>query len=162
MCQSKMTTMADDTVADTIPQPVPEGYITGVTETTDKDVLCGRGAKLHRHPGNVTHREYVSKNKLKYIECVSTNKNEVSKSIVTAMRQQGARFLQKDESGNTWHDIGDKKAIDKTSQALRENQIKFKEENKMEGQNNKLPIASAFPMGVPSSKREKRMVNIKI
>jgi len=46
----------------------------------------------------------------------------VAKSIVNAIRVQtpGGRFLQKDHELNVWNDIGDQKATEKTSQALRE------------------------------------------
>lgn len=46
----------------------------------------------------------------------------VSKSIVRAVRSQtpAGRFLQKDDATNLYIDIGDRKAVDKTSQALRE------------------------------------------
>lgn len=64
---------------------------------------------------------------------------KISKSIVAAIREIQGRFLERedgktssslderDERGNpvTWKDIGDKRAIEKTSQALREGQPKL-------------------------------------
>ncbi|KAL3907653.1 MAG: hypothetical protein SGILL_008783 [Bacillariaceae sp.] len=45
------------------------------------------------------------------------------------MRQKGGRFLEKGrgDEKHLWHDIGDKKAVEKTSQALREGQPKLKQ-----------------------------------
>lgn len=71
--------------------------------------------------------------------CLKTEKLRISKSIVAAIREISGRFLEredgktsqsldeKDENGNpvTWKDIGDKRAIEKTSQALREGQPKL-------------------------------------
>lgn len=46
---------------------------------------------------------------------------------MAAIREQNGRFLEKDSSKGTWFDIGDKKAIEKTSQALREGQPKLRQ-----------------------------------
>jgi hypothetical protein len=49
-------------------------------------------------------------------------KMKISSSIVDAVRslQPPGRFLEKNPSNGTWYDIGDKKAVEKTSQALRD------------------------------------------
>ena len=46
----------------------------------------------------------------------------ISRSIVQAVRSLDppGRFLDKDKVTNLWHDIGHKKAVEKTSQALRD------------------------------------------
>eukprot|EP00980_Cylindrotheca_fusiformis_P031600 scaffold26659_cov215-Cylindrotheca_fusiformis.AAC.1 len=46
----------------------------------------------------------------------------LSRSIVNAVRSQNppGRFLQKDSKSNKWFDVGDQRAQEKTSQALRE------------------------------------------
>lgn len=90
------------------------------------DVLCGRGGAALRHPGNQTYRTLVQLNKGLYITCLKVEKLKISKSIVAAIREQKGRFLEKDKKG-TWYDIGDKKATEKTSQALREGQPKLKQ-----------------------------------
>ena len=56
-----------------------------------------------------------------YITCPKRHKIIVSKSIVEAVRRQNppGRFLIKEADG-LWHDIGHSKALEKTSQALRE------------------------------------------
>ena len=49
-------------------------------------------------------------------------KMKISRSIVEAVRslEPQGRFLEKDQSSGKWFDIGDKKAVEKTSQALRD------------------------------------------
>ena len=47
---------------------------------------------------------------------------KISRSVVDAVRSLDppGRFLEKDPSSGKWFDIGDKKAVEKTSQALRD------------------------------------------
>lgn len=47
---------------------------------------------------------------------------KISRSVVEAVRSLDppGRFLEKDQSSGKWFDIGDKKAVEKTSQALRD------------------------------------------
>lgn len=98
-----------------------------VTDPRDTDVLCGRGGAALRHPGNQTYRRLVNLNKGLYITCLKTEKLKISRSIVAAIREQNGRFLERDAKKSVWNDIGDKKAIEKTSQALREGQPKLKQ-----------------------------------
>eukprot|EP00579_Thalassiosira_antarctica_P028079 CAMPEP_0202007292 /NCGR_PEP_ID=MMETSP0905-20130828/11823_1 /ASSEMBLY_ACC=CAM_ASM_000554 /TAXON_ID=420261 /ORGANISM="Thalassiosira antarctica, Strain CCMP982" /LENGTH=526 /DNA_ID=CAMNT_0048565227 /DNA_START=64 /DNA_END=1644 /DNA_ORIENTATION=- len=111
----------------------------GVTLVNDSDIICGRGGLALKHPGNMAYRKIVGLNKELYATCLKTEKLRVSKSIVAAIREINGRFLERedgktssaldetDENGNpvTWRDIGDKRAIEKTSQALREGQPKL-------------------------------------
>ncbi len=100
---------------------------TKIVDVRDSDVLCGRGGAALRHAGNQTYRRLVNLNKGLYITCLKTEKLKISRSIVAAIREQNGRFLEKDANDDTWYDIGDKKAIEKTSQALRENQPKLRQ-----------------------------------
>ena len=88
------------------------------------DVLGGRGGAVLRHPGNKLFRELVERNKEMYTTCLRSEKSKISASIVNAIRSEGGRFLEKDAKTGLWNDIGDK-AIEKTSQALREGQPKL-------------------------------------
>jgi hypothetical protein len=97
-----------------------------VADPRESDVLCGRGGAALRHPGNQTYRRLVNLNKALYIACLKTEKLKISRSIVAAIREQKGRFLERDAKKGTWYDIGDKKAIEKTSQALREGQPKLR------------------------------------
>jgi hypothetical protein len=86
------------------------------------DVLCGRGGGTNNHPGNEHFRDQVNARKVAYLHSSKRKKPLVSRSIVDTIRSMDppGRFLLKDEASGTWHDIGDQKAREKTSQALRE------------------------------------------
>ena len=64
----------------------------------------------------------VNSKKCLYLHSSKRDKPSVSKGIVQAIRNLNppGRFLQRDELTGTWYDIGDQKAREKTSQALRE------------------------------------------
>jgi hypothetical protein len=96
------------------------------TDPRESDVLCGRGGSASRHPGNLTYRGLVNSNQGLYITCLKTEKNKISRSIVAFIREQRGRFLERDAKTGVWIDIGDKKAIKKTSHALREGQSKLR------------------------------------
>lgn len=86
------------------------------------DVLCGRGGGSNNHPGNEAFRLLVNEVKLPYVNCPKREKPLIARRIVEAVRNQSppGRFLQKDGKTGLWNDIGDGKAREKTSQALRE------------------------------------------
>jgi hypothetical protein len=86
------------------------------------DVLCGRGGGTNNHPGNEAFRDLVTAQKVVYLNASKRDKPFVSRGIVRAIRSQSppGRFLQKNEQTGLWFDIGDQKAREKTSQALRE------------------------------------------
>jgi hypothetical protein len=116
----------DETIPGPPPGPDEEVSMMDVTDPRETDVLCGRGGAALRHPGNQTYRRLVNLNKSLYISCLKTEKLKISRSIVAAIREQKGRFLERDAKKGTWYDIGDKKAIEKTSQALREGQPKLR------------------------------------
>jgi hypothetical protein len=52
----------------------------------------------------------------------------IIQGIVTAIRKIGGRFLEYDEQTRTYYDVGDNKACEKTSQALREGMSKIRQQ----------------------------------
>ena len=72
--------------------------------------------------GNSHWRMLVAANKQLYITLPKRQKMLLSRSIVNAVRSQNppGRFLQKDGKTKLWFDVGDQRAQEKTSQALRE------------------------------------------
>ena len=92
------------------------------------DVLCGRGGNINSHRGNEQFRAFVEKRKRVYLTArFKREKRLIASSIVNEIRAMDppGRFLArmgslKDNNGY-WYDIGNEKARDKTSQALREN-----------------------------------------
>ena len=105
-----------------------------IIDPRDNDVLCARGGAVLKHPGNQCYRRLVNLNKSLYITCLKTEKLKISRSIVAAIREQNGRYLERDAKAGVWNDIGDKKAIEKTSQALREGQPKLRKQMVERGQ----------------------------
>jgi len=95
------------------------------------DVLCGRGGLTNHHPGNVFFRRLVRMKQESYLLASKREKAGVAKEIVESIRNlnpQG-RFLKKDpQNPGHWIEIGDRKAREKTSQALREGAPELREE----------------------------------
>ena len=83
--------------------------------------MCGRAVGSYQHPGNKNYRALIQDQKLLYNSL--TNKFEkrvIYVAIVAAIRADGGRFLQQQpRTGEPWCEIGDKKAVETTSIALR-------------------------------------------
>ncbi len=94
---------------------------------TDKEIICGRGQGVQRLPGNVMFRKIVKAHKQIYARAPDADKQKISKGVVIALRHFGFKFLNFDTSTNEKcvREIGNKKAVEKTSQALREKRKKM-------------------------------------
>jgi len=94
----------------------------GILKPHAHDVLSGRGNFVNHHAGNENFRKLVKHHKKAYVACPKAQKAIYSKIIydeIRAMNPSG-RFLKQDPKTKLWGDIGEKKALDKTRQALRE------------------------------------------
>lgn len=93
------------------------------------DVLSGRGNFVNHHPGNEYFRNLVKMHKVSYVATPKSQKPKFSRMIYEAIRAQDppGRFLKQDETTKLWYEISDKKAVDKTRQALREGAPEIKE-----------------------------------
>jgi hypothetical protein len=98
------------------PPPAPDEAITKVLPD---DVLCGRGGETNHHHGNVQYRGLVKKYQRLYLKAKRRDKPKIARIIVNSVRCLNGRFLRK-ESDGVWKDVGNVKAREKTSQALRE------------------------------------------
>ena len=67
----------------------------------------------------------IDSNKETYRISTKEEKTAISRSIVATIRNQQGRFLA--ERNKLWYDIGDAKATEKTSQALREKQPELRQ-----------------------------------
>ena len=93
-------------------------------DVNENDVKCGRGGSINSHRGNEFYRTLVEKRKRVYLTArFKREKRLIASSIVAEIRSLNppGRFLTRDAKTGRWRDIGDEKARDKTSQALREN-----------------------------------------
>jgi hypothetical protein len=88
----------------------------------EHDVLSGRGNFVNYHAGNEHFRALVKKYKVAYVACPKPQKGKFSKLIYDEIRSRNppGRFLKQDLKSKLWYCIGEKKALDKTRQALRE------------------------------------------
>lgn len=87
---------------------------------TKLDVLSGRGGGTNNHAGNKHFRQLCDQRRHVYVMSKKMIKREIAKEIVADVRARGGRFLKRDDKTGEWEDIGDQRAISKTSQALRE------------------------------------------
>ncbi|KAL3795643.1 hypothetical protein HJC23_002050 [Cyclotella cryptica] len=119
----------------------PSATIPPTTNPRASDVLCGRGGGTNHHIGNNHWRNLVSANKRLYLTLPKRQKALVAKSIVHAIRTQNppGRFLQKADD-ELWYDIGDRRACEKTSQALREGAPEIRIEMRDEKTNKMGPV----------------------
>ena len=113
----------------TVKRPIPPREVPTQAEASHKvfephahDVLCGRGGFANKHPGNIIFRRLVAANTERYRSCMVDHKLLLSRSIVEVIRNQTppGRFLMRLQESNVWMHVGDCKALQKTSQALRE------------------------------------------
>ena len=121
-----------------------------IRDPTHNDVLYGRGGGTNHHPGNKRYRKWVEDRKIEYVNSKRLDKPVVALEIVKKWRSQNppGRFLKMDDKTGLWSDVGDKKAREKTSQALREKapQIRRELEEAATG-----GVGGAYPVGEVSS-----------
>jgi len=116
-------------------QQHPVEEIISINGPKDADVLCGRGGKVNKHPGNIVYRKVVDYNKSHYQSVHKKHRILVSKSIVQAILNHGGRFMGQKGDKNEWIPINFKRAVQKTSQALREHSNSSSSSNKNKNKN---------------------------
>lgn len=111
---------------ETVNSPTPHSaYQEIIIKPNENDVLCGRGGGTNVHIGNRRFRAVVKEFKNEYIYAKKRDKPEVAEKVVNIIRAKSppGRFLRKVRAPDgkwKWVDVGDAKAKEKTSQALRE------------------------------------------
>lgn len=110
---------------------IPAGHGGPVDRPNHNDVLSGRGGAVNRHPGNVRYRSLVDAIKAEYLSPTTRKleKGYIATSIVNTVRRfdPPGRFMKEEPVGSgIWYEIGDKVAIRKTGQALRENSSEYR------------------------------------
>jgi len=93
-----------------------------IVKPHEHDILCGRGNFANYHNGNSHFRELVKSYKIDYVSCAKPQKKEFSQLIYNKIRNHDppGRFLKYEPTLNIWTDIGEKRALEKIKQALRE------------------------------------------
>jgi len=93
----------------------------------DNDVLLGRGNFANAHPGNKQFRAYVEIQRPDYDASQKCDKPIFAKLIITTINNlvPPGRFLTQDSDTDEWIVVDDRKAYNKTRQALREKSSKI-------------------------------------
>jgi len=149
---SDLSSYLSDPEPDTPPPPPPSPSEV-ITQVMESDVLCGRGGETNHHPGNITYRALVKRFQPLYIISKRRDKPRIAEKIVRTVRQRGGRFLKKDSNSSSWKDVGNTKAREKTSQALREGapELRSTAPKGKEEQGSQAIIVNNFPNNVASS-----------
>ncbi|KAG7352341.1 hypothetical protein IV203_008389 [Nitzschia inconspicua] len=84
------------------------------------DVLLGRGGLTNSHIGNKHFRCVVAEHQPEYLIARKNEKKEIAKRIVDCIHARGGRFLKRTADSEVWSEVTTKKALEKTSQSLRE------------------------------------------
>ncbi|KAL3923907.1 MAG: hypothetical protein SGILL_001373 [Bacillariaceae sp.] len=84
------------------------------------DVLCGRGGLTNSHLGNKNFRAIVAEYQSEYLVAKKKDKKIIAQRIVDRIERNGGRFLKRSAASDVWSEVTSKKALEKTSQALRE------------------------------------------
>jgi hypothetical protein len=124
---------------------------------TDRDILCGRGGKVNRHPGNRVYRRLVEHKKNLYKNLIrKEDKYMLICSILHAVKSEGGRFMKEDEITGTWFEIGDDEAMGKMSQAFREPEKKSQVETVTTSR------PQRFKSVTPSTSRENESLDFRL
>lgn len=87
----------------------------------DEDIVFGRGGFGNHHPGNQRYLVIVQEREMEYFMIENrAEKTEMALKMVLQFRREGSRFLQKQDDGDLWFDVGNLKMREKLSQRLRE------------------------------------------
>lgn len=86
----------------------------------ENDVLCGRGGATNTHIGNKRFRAVVAEYQEEYLRARKKEKALIALQVVERIKQNGGRFLKRDNISDVWVEVPTKKAVGKTGQALRE------------------------------------------
>jgi len=132
-----------------------------VTDANPNDVLCGRGGKINGHSGNRAFRSLVKQHQEMYLKAKKKMKPNVAASIVAIIRgyDPPGRFLKKDVATGAWYDIGDDRAREKTSQALREGAPEIKKISNIKHVGGKSRTGGSKRRAVQSPSGDENQVN---
>ena len=94
----------------------------GIQKPHPHDILSGRGGASNNHMGNKIYRTVCEHNKELYATLPRNEKLPVAVRIVEAVRSRDppGRFLERKKEDKLWYEVTEKRAVDKTAQALRE------------------------------------------
>jgi len=134
-------------ITGTDPSQYANWPLKNIRDPSPNDILCGRGVGTNHHPGNKRYRKLVEDRKIEYVNVKrKRDKSVVALDIVKKWRSQSppGRFLRMDDKTGLWSDVGDKKAREKTSQALREKAPQIRRELEEAGYPGEVSLLAAL------------------
>lgn len=84
------------------------------------DVMCGRGTRVFKHPGNQAFRQVVFAHLEAYMNSPRVEKTVIIRTIASHMYSKGSRFLKKNRVSGEWYDAGEREAKDKIAHMFRD------------------------------------------
>jgi hypothetical protein len=90
----------------------------------DFDVLCGQNVNdtiMRNHRGSINYKERIVEHIEVYRPENRRQRAETVNRIITIIENDyGGRFIMRDHTNNTWHEINDRQKRDKISRLFRE------------------------------------------
>lgn len=83
------------------------------------DVLLGRGRRVQAHAGNQAFRKILEGHMLQHRSCPRKDRVALLLEILTAVKLNGGRFLQRNGNAGQWVEVDNSIAHKKVGQALR-------------------------------------------
>ena len=123
-------------------------------------VLNGRGGATNSYVGNISFRKLVKQYKSDYLKAKKRDKPKVAKRVVEKIRETGGRFLEryKMTNGILWVDIGDERAKEKASQALREGAPEIRRRKALSDVDSGGKNGKAIPLEQPATQRASSII----
>lgn len=91
---------------------------------TRRDILFGRDAESWNHEGNRSFRVLVARYQDEYHACEArVKKVGIVAMIVNQLKDEGCRFLKRDNRLKLWHAVDRKACIEKVGHAIRDKQV---------------------------------------
>ena len=128
------------------------GNFEGIDLPTRKDVILRRGRVFHDHPGNQRMRQLIDSLQSEYAKAPVKEKPQIAMRIVTSIRSEGGRFLERDKADGWWLVVDDKEACKRVGKAIRTMRQNTKRDDDDENEPSK--TSSASTLFLPTADRE--------
>jgi hypothetical protein len=101
--------------------PEHRAYLDEGYEPLKHDIMCGRGADIYCHPGNMAFRNVINHNLHRYWATRSKlEKSQVVVEILHVLRSEPVKFIRFDKHKQRWYTLGDEDAKRKIGQSIRD------------------------------------------
>mmetsp|Transcript_9147 Transcript_9147/g.14201 ORF Transcript_9147/g.14201 Transcript_9147/m.14201 type:complete len:270 (-) Transcript_9147:249-1058(-) len=102
---------------------LPPGYV-----PTDFDVICGKGLRVKRHPGNIRFRTTIRKYMPEFQNARSKLEKGVIYSNIMDYMQKDGGFVKQDKATQRWYEVSENVAREKIGQGFRDLSLIVKRE----------------------------------